>query len=41
MQCSDEIDGVTPFATLLAVFYYIPLVVFAVSAVLWLALLVW
>ena len=42
MKCSsDDIDGVTPFVMLLAVIYYIPLLLFITVAVVWMALGLW
>ena len=39
--CSDEVVGVTPFARLLAVFYYLSLLVFLSVAGSWLVLQLW
>ena len=39
-ECTDEVDGITPFVILLSVLYYLPLLLSAVVAVHWLGHLV-
>ena len=39
-ECTDEVDGITPFVILLSVLYYLPLLLSAVVAVHWLGNLV-